>query len=157
MTDLFADSDTRETPPAAARPIAHPPADFEPLESYEQDPGDAPGPDAADPDAGVNDYIRLAAGLYASGAGQAFIERRLQLQREHGALAKTDLSNSPLALARSLHERATALIEGLGGRGAPSRETIDAALARLVTVGAVALALHDRLTADRATARKEDA
>jgi hypothetical protein len=144
--------------PAAPVAYSHPPEDYipmepapskdgEPLETYEADPADDREP-APEPDDATMDYIRLAAGLYASDAAQAFTERRLALQRRHGALATTDLSNPPYALALALHERAQAILEGLGGRNPPDPATIDASLTRLATLGALAFSLHDKLSSE---------
>lgn len=163
-------------PPVSRGPIAHGEEDFVPLETYEAEPGDCtgpgePGPDDVGagavrgtdggggmlPDAEVDQLIQSAAGLYASEAAQRFLDRRLQLQREHGPLARTDLSNPPYVLALSLHERAQAVLEGLSQRGPHSRETLALARTRLATLGALATALDDRLVADLRTAKSEEA
>lgn len=143
-------------------PFAHPDEDFIPLETYEQEPDrEAPRvPDFEDapgiPDPATNDFIRLAAALYSSPAAGHFLERRLQLQRTHGFMARTDLARGPAAIAADLAERAAALRDGLPLRGPLTAATIAAAHARLATTGALALALFDALAAVVPAAAPED-
>lgn len=147
----------------------HPPEDFIPLETYEAEPdedldpprdgeGDHPqdGGGGPVPDPATNDFIRLAAGLYSSGAAQAFLERRLHLQRTHGDKARTDLSRGPAAIAGDLAERAAAIRDGLPLRAPLTASAIAAAQARLATAGALALALFDALAAVAPAAEPED-
>jgi hypothetical protein len=79
----------------------------------------------------------------------AFIDRRAELQAKHGERAVTDPARPPALIAHDLKERACAILDRLTGR--PSREQAELALGTLATIGALALALHDRLSADLST------
>lgn len=79
-----------------------------------------------------------------------FIDRRAALHEKHGDKAVTDQARPPAAMAKDLKERASALLDRLAGRE-PDAERAALALNSLATLGALALALHQRLTADLST------
>lgn len=87
---------------------------------------------------------------WCSPAIAAFIDRRAAIEAKHGAKAVTDQGRQPGDLAKDLHERACALLDRLRGR-APDVERAELALNTLATIGALALALHERLAAIAAT------
>jgi hypothetical protein len=110
-------------------------------------------PTPAQPDPATNDFIRLAAGLYASPAAQRFLERRLELQRTHGAAARTDLSRGTYALARDAYDALNSSLDRLRGR--PRRDALDLAARTVDTAGAILLALADAIAAERAALPEE--
>lgn len=78
--------------------------------------------------------------------------RRAKLLADHGSRACVSLDQPPGAIARAARERMQAVEERLGMRP-PSPEQIEIARGTLATVGALLLALTDRLDHDASPAR----
>ncbi|MEA3036834.1 MAG: hypothetical protein QOH04_2611 [Sphingomonadales bacterium] len=79
---------------------------------------------------------------WRSPALAAFLDRRAELEAKHGDKAATAPGRDAAAMARDLHERSLALLDRLRGHGG---DRFALALNTLASVGALALALHEKL------------
>jgi hypothetical protein len=111
----------------------------------------APPPAPAAQRLGIEAAIAIAA---ESPAVAAMLRRRGE-QIVKGYTAAADLEGSPYSLARKTQDQLSAATDRLLG-GCPTLEALAIALRRTEIVGAMAMALHDRIRAEMKLREAED-